>query len=96
MTDTEKLIETPAADDVRRAERRTFLRHASGIAMAAGASSLLAACGGSGPPVKSASVLPPPTIKNQPVRAPVRVPPPRPVALAPSTMALAAVRQRYG
>ncbi|MES2056165.1 MAG: ferritin-like domain-containing protein [Pseudomonadota bacterium] len=73
MTDTEKLIETPAADDVRRAERRTFLRHASGIAMAAGASSLLAACGG-GSDNPSPTPTPSPTASGSPTPTPTGSP----------------------
>ncbi|QNQ09158.1 ferritin-like domain-containing protein [Sphingomonas alpina] len=67
MTDTEKLTETPinetlAADDLRRVQRRSFLRHASGIAAVAGATSLLAACGGgSDNPTPTPSPTPTPT-----------------------------------
>ncbi|QNA85932.1 ferritin-like domain-containing protein [Sphingomonas sp. So64.6b] len=46
MTDTEKLINILEAGETHGAERRVFLRRASGVALAAGASSLLAACGG--------------------------------------------------
>jgi len=50
------------------------------IALAATFCLLLASCGEDKPPVKSVSTRPAPVIKSQPVRAPVRTPPPRAVA----------------
>ena len=50
------------------------------IALAAMLCLLLSACGEDKPPVKSVSTRPAPVIKSQPVRAPVRTPPPRAVA----------------
>lgn len=50
------------------------------LLLAATLSLALAACGEERKPVRSASSMPPPVIQRQPVRAPVRAAPPRPVA----------------
>ncbi|MGY4395116.1 hypothetical protein ACVWZA_000277 [Sphingomonas sp. UYAg733] len=66
MTDTEKLIKVLEAGELRRTERRVFLRQASGVAMAAGASSLLAACGGG----NDSTPTPTPTATGTPTPTP--------------------------
>ncbi|MDO7841630.1 ferritin-like domain-containing protein [Sphingomonas immobilis] len=64
MIDQDTLAQAIEADDRRRAARRDFLRTASQLTIAAGGTSLLAACGGSGtatPTPTSSSATPTPS-----------------------------------